>query len=79
MLHQVNARAAGMTARLWHSWPAFLARYYMRQVWRDLPGPWPVKVALIIVTQAIPGQLDDYLLIVACRAFRAWRARQATA
>jgi hypothetical protein len=63
--------------RLWHSWPVFLARYYVRQTWRDMPGPWPVKVALIVITVAIPGPQDEIALIALTRIFRAWRARQA--
>jgi hypothetical protein len=59
---------------VWHSWPAFLVRYYLRETWRGLPGPWPVKLALLGVCLAIPGPQDEILLI----ALTAWcRARQA--
>jgi hypothetical protein len=67
-----------MIARAWHSWPVYLARYYVRQVWQDMPGPWPVKVALVAICLAIPGPQDEILLIALTRVCRAWRKRQAT-
>ena len=71
----MSARAAALAA--WHSWPAFLARYYLRQMWDDLPGPWPVKAALLALCLACPGQLDEIALIALTRACRRWRARRA--
>lgn len=62
---------------LWDSWPVFLLRFYARQAWRDLPGPAPVKVLLILVCLAIPGQLDEIALIALTRACRRWRASRA--
>jgi hypothetical protein len=69
----VSARAAALAA--WHSWPAFLARYYVRQAWDAMPGPWPVKAALVALCFAIPGPWDELALIGLTRACRAWRAR----
>jgi hypothetical protein len=56
--------------------PLFLAIYYLRQTWDDLPGPWPVKVALCAICLAIPGPQDELTLIALTRLCRAWRARQ---
>ena len=72
-------RAGDAALRLWHSWPAFLARYYLRQTWDDLPGPWWVKVPLIVICLAIPGALDELALIALTRACRVWRARRQAA
>jgi hypothetical protein len=66
-----------MIAAIWHSWLVFLARYYLRQTWDDLPGPWPVKIALCAVCLAIPGPQDELALIALTRLCRMWRARQA--
>lgn len=59
----------GPLARAWHSWPAFLARFYTRETWASLPGPLPVKVLLAVVLaailaacQLIPGQADDIVV-----------------
>jgi hypothetical protein len=64
---------------VWDAWPVYVARYYARRTWDDLPGPWPVKVALILVCVAIPGQLDEIALIALTRACRKHRARQLSA
>jgi len=61
---------------VWHSWPVFLARYYLRQMWDDMPGPWPVKLLLVTVCLAIPGPQDELALIAFTRLCRAWRARR---
>jgi len=61
---------------IWHSWPAFLLRYYCGITWRALPGPWPVKLVLIIVCTAIPGPQDELLLIALTAACRAWRSKR---
>jgi hypothetical protein len=66
-----------MIARVWHWWPVYLARFYVRELWRDLPGPWPVKVALVAICLAIPGPQDELLLIALTRVCRAWRKRHA--
>ena len=52
------------------AWWAFVLRYEAREMWRALPGPWPVKVALIVVTQAIPGPGDELLLLLGMAALR---------
>lgn len=58
-------------------WYALAIWCAMLQTWRDMPGPWWVKVALVAVCLAIPGPQDEILLILLTRVFRAWRARQA--
>ena len=50
------------------SWWAYVIRYEAREVWRALPGPWPVKIlliALLAAGQLIPGELDELLLLLA--------------
>lgn len=62
------------------AWWAWLARYYTRQAWDALPGPWPVRVLLIGACTAIPGPLDEIALaaiVAACRARKARRAAPA--
>ena len=66
-----------MIDRIWHAWPVYLARYYLRQTWDDMPGPWPVKLALVAICLAIPGPQDELLLFAFTRACRAYRARHA--
>ena len=61
---------------LWHFWPVYVARYYMIVLWRGMPGPWPVKLALIILCQLIPGGFDEIALIAVTRAYRGWQARR---
>lgn len=65
-----------MIGRAWHSWPVYLVRYYLLQLWRDMPGPWPVKLALVAICLAIPGPQDELLLIALTRVCRAWRAKR---
>jgi hypothetical protein len=55
----------------------FLASYYVRETWAGLPGPWPVKVALIAACLAIPGPQDEVLLLAVTQFCRARRARKA--
>ena len=68
---------SGIAFAVWHAWPVFLARYYVRRTWDDLPGPWPVKALLIVACAAIPGPADEIALVAITRACRAWRARTA--
>lgn len=84
-------QAAGATAADWwrdlielDAWPVATGRWYayavwcaMLQTWRDMPGPWWVKVVLVAACLAIPGPQDEIALILLTRVFRAWRARQA--
>lgn len=58
------------------SWWAYVIRYEAREMWRALPGPWWVKVLLIAVLAAIPGQLDEFLFLAVLAAFRKRRARR---
>lgn len=59
------------------SWWAYVIRYEAREMWRALPGPWPVKVLLVVACQAIPGPLDEIALLAAVAAFRKRQARRA--
>lgn len=69
-------RPLTLWAQLWHSWPAYVARYYVRRLWDDLPGPAWVKVLLIIACLACPGPLDEIALVALPRACREWRKRR---
>jgi hypothetical protein len=57
-------------------WAWFLVRFYAVRLWRDLPGPWPVKVVLIVACVAIPGPFDEVALVALPRVCRAWRNRR---
>lgn len=57
-------------------WWAFLAARYARSVWDSLPGPWPVRVALVVACMAIPGPADELALVAITAGCRAWRARR---
>lgn len=70
-------QASKTTAKAWNTWPVFLARYYLRQTWEGLPGPWPVKVALLVVCVAIPGPQDELILLALTQVCRARAARKA--
>ena len=59
------------------SWWAYVVRYEARETWRAMPGPWPVKVLLLAVLLAVPGQLDELVFLAALSAFRKRRARRA--
>jgi hypothetical protein len=60
-----------------------LARWYWlwvkagaRRIWDDLPGPWYVKILLIVITQVvIPGPLDDAVILLGPRIARKVIAR----
>jgi len=67
--------ARSLTQTIWHAWPVYVTRYYIRRTWDDLPGPWWVKTLLIAVCLAIPGPQDEIALIAITRICRAWRAR----
>jgi hypothetical protein len=62
----------------WWTWAVI---FYARAIWDDLPGPWWMKVIILIVTQILlPGPIDDIgvlLLIAGVRAFRRYLARRA--
>jgi hypothetical protein len=60
------------------SWYLHMLMCYLRQMWDDLPGPWPVKVLLLVATQAIPGPQDEIALLAVirlCRMVRKYLAR----
>jgi hypothetical protein len=69
----------GAVAAGWNTWPVYVARYYARRTWDDLPGPWWCKVALIVVCLAIPGPQDEIALIAFTALCRKWRASRVTA
>lgn len=50
-------------ARLILGWYSFVLAYYARETWRALPGPWYVKVLLIVICSLIPGPADEIALI----------------
>ena len=72
--HRIAARAARHT---WHSWPVFLARYHVRETWRGIPGPWPVKLALTAVAIAEPGPFGELALAAFGKVNGARKARKA--
>jgi hypothetical protein len=53
-------------------WYRYVLTFYARELWRSLPGPWYVKIALIIACQLIPGPGDEIALI----ALAAWARRR---
>lgn len=57
-------------------WVWFWVKSEAREMWRALPGPWWVKVAICLACLAVPGELDEIALIVVLRYFRARRARR---
>ena len=63
------ADLANVAGWWWH-----VTKTTARDTWDALPGPWPVKLTLIVVCTAIPGALDE----IAVLALVAWaRRRQA--
>lgn len=64
---------------VWQLWPVYLVRYYVREMYRAMPGPWWVKVLLIVACQLIPGGFDEIALIAVTRAWRVWRVRRQAA
>lgn len=68
-----------MTGEIWNmaQWWAYVVWYNLCEMWRDLPGPWYVKLVLIIAVLAIPGPQDELALIAVVRLCRVWRKRQA--
>jgi len=55
---------------------AMVIRFEARKFWQALPGPWYVKVVLIIICLAIPGELDEIALVAVTAACRAYQARK---
>ena len=60
------------------AWWVFVLRYEARELWRALPGPWWVKVLLIVATQAIPGPQDELVLLAVVAWCRRRKARKHT-
>ncbi len=62
--------------RLQAVWYAYAVWFTVLEMWRDLPGPWWVKLLLVAVTVAIPGPQDELLLLAVIKVCRVWRKRQ---
>jgi hypothetical protein len=58
------------------AWWVYVIRYEARELWKALPGPWWVKVLLIVALNAIPGQVDDLIFLAVLSAFRKRQARK---
>jgi hypothetical protein len=58
------------------SWYAYAVRYELRETWDELPGPWYVKVLLILACLAIPGYLDEVALVALVKFARSRKARK---
>ena len=58
------------------AWWVFVVRHEVRELWRALPGPWWCKVALLVVTQAVPGSADDVALFAVLGYLRKRRAHR---
>ena len=58
------------------AWWVFVVRHEVRELWRALPGPWWCKVALLVVTQVIPGPADDVALLAVLGYLRKRRAHR---
>jgi hypothetical protein len=67
-------RAPGRIARA-ASWVA----HKLAALWRALPGPWPVKAALLVLCVAIPGPLDEIALLALAGYLAVRKARGARA
>ena len=66
-----------MTALDLAAWWWHVAKVTALDYWESLPGPWPVKVLLIAVCLAIPGQVDELILLAVVAWFRRRQAKQA--
>lgn len=64
-----------LTDILWF-WMAAV-KFAIKSIWDSLPGPWYVKLILIIITQAIPGPQDELLLFAIMALFRYIKKRRA--
>lgn len=62
--------SAADLARFW----AYAGWFTAREFWASLPGPWWAKTALVIVLLAIPGELDEFLLLAVLALLRRRRA-----
>jgi len=58
------------------SWWLFVLRYEIREIWRALPGPWWVKVPLMILAVAEPGPFGEMAILGIAAMFRALKARR---
>jgi hypothetical protein len=76
MRNRAEAVLADVTASA--SWYRYVLVFFARELWRSLPGPWYVKIALIIVCQLIPGPGDEIALIALTVWARRRRAREMT-
>jgi hypothetical protein len=58
------------------SWYWYVIKATARDYWDQLPGPWPVKITLIAVCLAIPGELDELALFAVLAWMRRRKANQ---
>jgi hypothetical protein len=67
-----EVREAADLAVFW----AYVVAWAIRQLYNDLPGPRPVRIALIVICFLIPGGFDELALVAIARANRAYRNRK---
>jgi hypothetical protein len=84
-LFAASRQRAATTVSDLAAWWWCVVRMSARAGWDALPGPWPVKIALILLLaagQLIPGELDEVLLLLAIgyvkRRMDARKARENT-
>lgn len=61
----------------WFWWTLVL--FAAREAWSALPGPWPVKAALLIFCTLGPIPGDEVVLFAIMAAWRSYKARKRTA
>lgn len=69
----MSERLREAAGTVWHSWWVFVARWYIKRTYDDLPGPKWFRVALIVICLLIPGELDEVLLLALLAGSRALR------
>jgi len=60
------------------NWYWLAMRLTALDLWNALPGPWWVKVLVLVITQVIPGPQDELLLLAVVAVCRKIKARRAT-
>jgi hypothetical protein len=64
MMTQFRAMASKAQSKIAGGpWPVFVAYDFVRQTYRELPGPAWVKISLVVICLAIPGPQDEMLLV----------------
>jgi hypothetical protein len=67
MMRELTAALGIFTAWYWMG-----VKMLAGDLWTALPGPWPVKLLVVLVLLAIPGPQDELLLVL----FLSWRKRR---